>query len=336
MKKIKHYKSFAQLWIESIKHMRIHRCLYPNCKNKDIVKSHTLQKKGVVSQLTVNGQVCMPRISRDSTYPFDKKMGIKLREVGQNEATTFTGFCKEHDDKIFAPIEKLEWIPDEQSEFLFTYRTICSELQTKQELIKRMNYVISQEFRTTDDLTKYKQNDYTLWQLAVTDLLRVKKQCDYYLESKRKESPISGIILNMPKANFAISGYYMPYYDFKQNLINEKYGKTNYPMFVNIIPYKDRTIVFLTAYKEDYKKYYEDYLNVIKNLPEEIKEIFLTNISIKSSDNLIINPKSAQKLTKIQVEMVEGEANGIASTYEQCYKSSQGDLFDKGLNLFRI
>lgn len=340
MKKIKHFKSTnitsQQLWVDSRKHMKISRCLYPGCKNDNIINSHTLQNNGIISRLAVKNQVCMPRTSRYSIYPMDKKRGIKLNTVGKNVATTFRGFCKEHDDRLFADIEKSKWYPDDKSAFLFTYRTICSELQNKQEFMKRVQYVMDKKWLTYDRLSVYAQDDYDSNKAAINDLLRVKEQCDLYRENKEKDFPIVGIVLNMPKANFAVSGYYIPQYDFEDKQLNNKHWQVGYPVFVNIIPYKDKTIAFLTAYRDDYKNIYKDYFTDIKDLPETQKEIFLTNITIKSSDNLIINPNTAKKLTKDQIKLIEGESNIDDSILENVAGTGLIDLKDKGLNLFKI
>lgn len=341
MKKIKHFKSTnisdTQLWVESIRHMRISHCFYPGCKNKNIIKSHTLQNNGVISKLALKNQVCMPRVSRDSMGPLDKKMGLELRKVGKNIATTFTGFCKEHDDKLFADIEKTKWQINDKTAFLFTYRTICSELQTKQEFIKRIDYIVNKKFWKINNLPEYTQADYQLNKLAVSDLKRVKNQCDHYLEkSEDKEIPILGIALDMPQAKFAISGYYIPYYDFNGKLMNRRFGEVDFPVFVNIIPYGNKTIAFLTASRDDYEKFYKDFFAEINDLSLVKKEIFLTNISIKSSDNLVISPEAAKNLTRDQVKLIEGENNSDYVALETIAESGRLDLIDKGLNLFKI
>ena len=329
-------KSAKQLWVESIKHMEISQCFYPGCESGDIIKSHTLQNNGVISQLAEDNQVCMPRTSRHSTYPMDKKRGIELDMVGKNVATTFKGFCKEHDDKLFADIEKYKWRPDDKSTFLFTYRTVCSELQNKQEFIKRIKYVMDKRGLIYDKLPGYVQEDYNSYESAITDLLRVKKQCDLYLQNKINNFPIVGTILDIPKANFAVSGYYCPQYDFEHRQMNDKSWKIGFPVFVNMIPYEDKTVVFLTAYRNDYKKIFKNYFKDIEDLPETSKEIFLTNIAIKCSDNLIIKPSAAKNLTGEQIKLVEGENNTDDAILENIIGTGMIDLMDKGLNLFKI
>ena len=140
----------------------------------------------------------------------------------------------------------------------------------------------------------------------------------------------------MPKANFAISGYYIPYYDFDGKLLNNRFGKIDYPIFVNILPYRNMTLVLLIVYKEDYEEIYRDYFKKIESLSLTQKEIFLTNVSIKSSDNLIINPKSARKLNSKQVKIIEGVNNDEDIGLEVLTHSPAIYLENKGLNLFEI
>lgn len=62
----------------------------------------------------------------------------------------------------------------------------------------------------------------------------------------------------------------------------------------------------------------------------------MTNISIKSSDNLVISPEAAKNLTRDQVKLIEGENNSDYVALETIAESGRLDLIDKGLNLFKI
>jgi len=64
---------------------------------------------------------------------FEKNKGLLIPElVGISRASTFTGFCSLHDDRIFAPVEKREFAATPEQCFLLGYRAISRELYTKQ------------------------------------------------------------------------------------------------------------------------------------------------------------------------------------------------------------
>jgi hypothetical protein len=55
-------------------------------------------------------------------------MTVNFDLVGLKEATAFTGLCAEHDDALFAPIEKRELDPsNEEHLFLLAYRSLLKE-----------------------------------------------------------------------------------------------------------------------------------------------------------------------------------------------------------------
>lgn len=65
------------------------------------IRSHSVQNSRVLDLLVRDGHV------KALGKRIDKMTGpvIQFEDVGRNEATTFTGFCAEHDAKIFAAIE---------------------------------------------------------------------------------------------------------------------------------------------------------------------------------------------------------------------------------------
>lgn len=63
----------------------------------------------------------------------------ELRGIGR--ASTFTGFCSGHDDKIFAPIEKTEFAATPQQCFPLGYRALAREVYTKTAAAAKMEYL---------------------------------------------------------------------------------------------------------------------------------------------------------------------------------------------------
>jgi hypothetical protein len=51
--------------------------------------------------------------------------------VGLNFASTFTGFCSNHDGQLFSPVENKIFVTQQEQCFLLGYRAIARELYTK-------------------------------------------------------------------------------------------------------------------------------------------------------------------------------------------------------------
>ena len=103
-------------------------CLHPKASDKicngNIVKAHTIQKSGCLDLIAKSGKVLTLK------YNFGEiKPDVKL--VGINSASTFTGFCKYHDNFTFEPIEKHSIEINQKHMFLLGYRGFCHEVFQK-------------------------------------------------------------------------------------------------------------------------------------------------------------------------------------------------------------
>lgn len=108
-------------------------CLHPSaglasCKG-NIIRAHSIQRSGGLTQIAVDGHVYMLDSHLSSIIKNNGSLSHKL--IGVRDATTFTGFCQYHDNETFKPIENTPFIPSQQSAFLLAYRAICRELYAK-------------------------------------------------------------------------------------------------------------------------------------------------------------------------------------------------------------
>lgn len=100
--------------------------LVHECSGK-IIKAHTVSKSSSLKAIAKNGHVL--RISIESNGNISPK--IKLGEIGINNASTFSGFCSNHDKKLFSPIEDQEFKAIPLHCFLVAYRGLSKELFSK-------------------------------------------------------------------------------------------------------------------------------------------------------------------------------------------------------------
>lgn len=118
-------------------------CLHPSASpstcDPQIIRAHTLQRSGTLSLIARNGQVVefMPHI------PTLSKTGGKLlaKEVGVGIASTFTGFCKTHDNEFFSPIEDQEFVSTDEQLLLLTYRSLAMEHYKKAASIEKADII---------------------------------------------------------------------------------------------------------------------------------------------------------------------------------------------------
>ncbi|HGO5856083.1 TPA: cytoplasmic protein [Mannheimia haemolytica] len=97
--------------------------------SKKIIKAHTLSKGSSLKPIMNKNNKVMG--TDQSFFSLLDKDYVGFREIGVNEASTFTGFCEEHDKLLFSRIEDENILPDLEQIFLLSYRALCREIYTK-------------------------------------------------------------------------------------------------------------------------------------------------------------------------------------------------------------
>lgn len=111
-------------------------CMYPHagpdeCRGQ-IIDAHSIQRKGPLSKLVDNKN----HVSKLEVAPD----GILVKELGWKKASTFPGYCAEHDSRIFGPLERSSFTGTHEQCVLQAYRSVCNELYKKRALIESIEY----------------------------------------------------------------------------------------------------------------------------------------------------------------------------------------------------
>ncbi len=111
----------------------MNKCFHPECESKAI-KAHSLQEKGPLAVISDN-----VKSEKSQVYYFDdelqynnenKVVGFfqtdkqRFRNRGTGDASTFLGFCDDH-DKIFTAIETVPFTGSDKQCFLHSYRAFA-------------------------------------------------------------------------------------------------------------------------------------------------------------------------------------------------------------------
>lgn len=136
----KYRKYIYQQYYNLIIHQTNKVCLVPGCKCIPI-NSHELSKKAVLEQFSSSSNVYV--IDVDYAENMNKR---KLVKIGKIRATTFPGFCNEHDNNLFKTLDNpkngidINYV---QEQFFRTLSKEYWKLQNKNEVLKVLS---SQEF----------------------------------------------------------------------------------------------------------------------------------------------------------------------------------------------
>lgn len=110
---------------------RLNRCLAPGMScTATAIRAHSLQNSRVLDLLVRNDHV------KGLAHRIDRETGpsIFFDDIGRNCATTFTGFCSEHDSEMFRPIDANTFSStDSEHLFLVAFRAVAREVHAVME-----------------------------------------------------------------------------------------------------------------------------------------------------------------------------------------------------------
>lgn len=98
-------------------------CIYKGCKEKSIPRSHSIQKASSLKLISENNHVLAIEIDIHSGKLTTQKVGINI-------ASTFPGFCKQH-EALFSNFEADKELVSSEDFTLQLYRTVCREIVNK-------------------------------------------------------------------------------------------------------------------------------------------------------------------------------------------------------------
>lgn len=259
-----------------------HKCLFVKCNKSSIKKSHVIPKEGCLRNISEKGHVFTPE--------FNVKENLIMKKVGINNASTFPGFCKEHENK-FNIYEKKGLLNKPYHFKLQIYRTICREyfvkkfhlndavdskekyIDLRNERIKKLikkklgkNFLKNNEFKLTN--TEFENSDYREEYLK-NKIKELENEKDFFEEKYYK--PMSKDIINKNESEIfraivldvdiiipvALAG--------RANIILKSKKKScDFNIIINVLPSENKTYIVL-ATKEENEDELEIYLSKYNN-----------------------------------------------------------------------
>lgn len=201
-------------------------CLCPpkestNCAGS-IVKAHSVQKSGALEKIALSGHVYGFDYSFIKHTPNDE---IEIKKIGINTASTFTGFCGYHDNKIFENLDNNSCSSMEEYTFLLAYRAICRELFVKSAQSNNSDFLREMDkgkkLDEQIDIQSFAK-DYKLGvESGLRDLINHKILFDVFLLNNDYSAIRYYIIKLSNVPNFMCSSVIYPEYDFNGDIIQD-------------------------------------------------------------------------------------------------------------------
>lgn len=195
---------------------------HQNCSKKTI-KAHTVPKSSSLKAIAKDGHVLGLKMNLESI--FKNKGRPRLEKIGINNASTFNGFCKIHDDDIFAPIEKEAFKDSAEQCFLLAYRAFAKEYYAKNSVseIDSLRHQADKGKNIDNQMAIQMQNfmfDIST-RTALLDLEHHKNFFDYTLENNDYSNTKAVVFTFDSPPPVMVSGGVNPDYDFNGNLLQD-------------------------------------------------------------------------------------------------------------------
>ena len=293
---------FSKLYSTISKGSRFKGCLYPDkstCSKKSI-KAHSIQKNKVLNYIAQNGMV----ISADVRKIFYTK---NFDEVGVNSASTFFGFCNNHDTKVFSEIENRDYNKTLEQNFLYAYRACALEYVKKTEACNHQKDMIKR-FRNSPYLE--------MLNFILTSTQQGLKDVSECLEffsdefkkpkSKRNFKIINTTMFNLPyESLIAVNSLLSIHYNFQKALINDLSDPSRRPapIFLNVFPQNGKTIILFSCFSVDINAY-ESILSELGTFSNSKIEYFFSNLIIVHCENLFMSPQKYNNIPKKMCKLI--------------------------------
>lgn len=115
-------------------------CMYHGCTKTSVARSHTIPMSSSIKLIAEGGHVMTPRYGEKQ---------LEVARVGIHEASTFPGFCAEH-ELLFAGFETKKEMSSKEHFQLQAFRTLCREVYTKRHQRRKLEATI-EEYRQRRD-----------------------------------------------------------------------------------------------------------------------------------------------------------------------------------------
>lgn len=293
----------------------------PKC-SEQAIKAHSIQKQGVLEELTENGHVIVLNPIQD----LENVPQLEFRSVGRKQATTFTGLCNKHDTDLFRPIDLNPInISSDEHLFLLSYRSVLRQLHAQCLTARKVQKAYSESVEL--GYCDAKEVDYPMM-LSNFELMKAYEFSNYsriwdeaYLNSELDQVKHQTIRIPSTKATFAVSSVY----SLVDNINIYKSSQVSEYIAFNVFPYKN-DVVAIWSYPAFQHNYFASHLDELSRTEGDYRKYILSKLVLRYCENFVLAPSFYKSLSQQQIESI--------TKYYFANAYGEVDYEDKNLFLF--
>lgn len=330
--------SVGRLFSYMKKDTEVKECFYHDCSQKPI-RAHSIQNNRILCQIARDGVVL-----KVGFIPTAHGLEIDLVEEGRGKASTFPGFCNEHDTKLFLPIESKEYMPgDLEQEYLFAYRALAKEHNTKQRALRVMEKAVNMREREYEDVQHelglhlrcgldFAKEMASSARSGTLESLRMledeRTRMNVNLDRRRFSKIKTRVIEILGEHGLTASSLFLLEQDSFGNMINdlESYREVK-PTFLTVIPQGNSTFVLVANHRRD-DVFFEFLDEQLIDQSTEKQKVIISNMLAQYVENVFFSPAKWEQVSSRQ----KGKYREI---FEKTLIGPAGPLaIDPAFNLF--
>ncbi len=300
-------------------------CYIIGCK-QPVIRAHSISNTRLLLRLSDNGEVMY----------FDKGSpnAGQLTKTGRGTATTFGGFCGEH-DKIFHPIDNEDYaVGNMEQDYLFALRASAKEFNTRNtvgnlidaHILKNVDPEFSLDAEGEEMMKLYKQG----FSIGTNDQVRTR---GIFVDTQRngKHNVISTTVLIADEElPIAVSSTFNPELAPDGTILNdvspEGWDTIMKPWFLTVFPQDGKTYCIVSYFRRDRRSF--AFLEDVANSSEDDKKIAISNLITSYTENFVANPTYWNSLS------ADTQSRYIA-VFGNSFKAEYASFIaDEKLNLF--
>ena len=280
-------------------------CLHKNVSNCSdlIIKAHSISKKGSLEYISVDQHVYGMK------FDFN---GFNFSKIGIRNASTFTGFCKKHDEILFSSFEKNDFQKTSKQLFDLSYRAICIEYHSMQSIVNLLTLLKKNIDNSLDTQTQISRqiginSQIFFYELGIKYSNYYKEKMEILYKNASHEDLLEHYIFELSDGypKFQSSSCFNPNFDLDGNILqnlDDPHTRSK-NLFVNCLTFNNRGYLILSWFYENHD-FGEKIINSIINDPEKIEDKLFTLIFLYAH-NTFASPKWYEELTDDQVEKIK-------------------------------
>lgn len=279
-----------------------HKCLYPNCNN-DAILSHSISKS-TLKNISKNNYLKFQKFNRAEFTVDDfiepKKINMEFKDIKINSASTFKGFCRQHDNNIFESIDN-KGIVTLRDIYLQLYRTSSKQYFLNNMTKKAELKIFQKEYYTNEEFEQKKvinlKNIVSLLNDLLVDFPELEQQFTLkngevlWLKPFSKNVPVPDVQIMFKK----LSIKYPIALESSYTLMVDKEYHSN---VIILLPTKEETLLFVLCHKDDITQY-------TPHFQSELKILNFIESLIMTDSEFYLDPKEFETWNKEKIKIIE-------------------------------